>query len=149
MSQENIDEKDSTLIEYKKIIRELMNENETLKKRITELTEENRILKRSQETIIEIPKTEILYELKPPKLEEEIKVSRSFFSQDTVPLELGKGPIVEGISRRECPICGNTSKAQIHETIDRTHIISAYPRMYGKKYKCGNCGREWRLPLEF
>lgn len=148
MNQENIEKKDSTLIEYERIIGDLMNENETLKKRIAELEEQNKLLKGSQEIILETPKTEVVYDLKVPKLQKEVRVSSSFFSQDTVPLEMGKGPIVEGISRRECPICGNTNKAQIHETIDRTHIISAYPRMYGKKYKCGSCGREWRLPPE-
>ncbi|MFX1376194.1 MAG: hypothetical protein ACFFA0_10300 [Promethearchaeota archaeon] len=59
---------------------------------------------------------------------------------------LTKHSIVEGTSRRECPICGNTFKAFIHEIIDKTNIIMAYPRVYGKKYKCGKCGREWRVP---
>ena len=149
MSQENIGKKDPTLIEFENIIKELRNENESLRMRVVELEEEIRILLGPREPIKEISVTEVQYETKIPRLERDVIVSSSVFSQDTVPLELGKGPIVEGISRRECPICGNTSKAQIHETIDRTHIISAYPRMYGKKYKCGNCGREWRLPLEF
>jgi hypothetical protein len=145
MSTENIDEED-----YKKIIGDLMEENETLKRRIVELEEMNRILLNSpQETIIETPKTRIEYDLKTPDLEKEVITSSSILSQDTLPLEMGKGPIVEGISRRKCPICGNTSKALIHEIIDRTHIISAYPRMYGKKYKCGQCGREWRIPVEY
>ena len=148
MSQENSDKKDFTIIEYKKMIGELMQDNEILKKRIAELEEENRILKGTPKPVDETQLTEFQYETKTPNLEREVIVSDSIFSQDTVPLEMGKGPIVEGISRRECPICGNTNKAQIHETIDRTHIISAYPRMYGKKYKCGSCGREWRIPLE-
>ena len=32
----------------------------------------------------------------------------------------------------------------IHESIDKTNIILDYPRMYGKKYKCGLCGVMWR-----
>ncbi|MFX1417957.1 MAG: hypothetical protein ACFE9N_03435 [Promethearchaeota archaeon] len=148
MNQENIDKKDSTLIEYEKLVGELMNENESLKKRVTELEEENRILKGSGEPIHEIPVPEFQYESTKPILEREVIITSSDFFQDTVPLEMGKGPIVEGYSRRECPICGNTSKAFIQEIIDRSHIISAYPRMYGKKYKCGQCGREWRIPLE-
>ncbi|UCC19731.1 MAG: hypothetical protein JSV62_00190 [Promethearchaeota archaeon] len=157
MSQENIDEKDSTLIEYEKLVEELMHENESLKKRVTELEEENRILKGSEEIIHEEPIREIQYETKKPILDRDIVerdiverdiVITTTLSQDTVPLEMGKGPIVDGYSRRECPICGNTNKAFIQEIIDRSHIISAYPRMYGKKYKCGQCGREWRIPLE-
>ena len=71
------------------------------------------------------------------------EIKEIFFEQ--APPELAKKPIVEGASRRECPICGNTNKMQIREIIDKTHMISDYPRMYGKKYKCGSCGREWRL----
>ena len=46
--------------------------------------------------------------------------------------------------RRKCPQCGNENKNLIHESIDKSNIILDYPRMYGKKYKCGLCGVEWR-----
>ncbi|MGV9199980.1 MAG: hypothetical protein ACOC4M_14330 [Promethearchaeia archaeon] len=46
--------------------------------------------------------------------------------------------------RRECPRCGETSKAMIHESVDKGNIILDYPRMYGKKFRCGSCGAEWR-----
>jgi len=49
---------------------------------------------------------------------------------------------VEG--RRKCPKCGNEDKGLIHESIDKTNIILDYPRMYGKKYRCGQCGTMWR-----
>ncbi|MFX1320601.1 MAG: hypothetical protein ACFFAQ_03045 [Promethearchaeota archaeon] len=54
--------------------------------------------------------------------------------------------ILEGSSegRRRCPKCGNANKDLIREIIDKTHIIFAYPRVYGHKYKCGHCGTEWR-----
>ena len=67
------------------------------------------------------------------------------FSKPTAPL-LPKHSIVEGTSRRVCPICGNTVKATIQELADKTNIIMSYPKVYGKKYKCGQCGQEWRLP---
>ncbi|MFX1600806.1 MAG: hypothetical protein ACFFB6_09435, partial [Promethearchaeota archaeon] len=124
-------------MEYERIIRELTNENETLKRRVSELEEENRNFKGAREPTRDILKPEFQYGIKTPTIEQDVVFSSSAFSQDRVPLEMGKGPIVEGISRRECPICGNTSKALIHEIIDKTHIISAYPKMYGKKYKCG------------
>ncbi len=143
MSQENFDRKDPNLI-----IKELRDENESLKMRIVELEEEIKILLGPQEPIKEIKLPEVQYEPIPTTSEKEVIVSSSVFYSDTVPLEMGKGPIVEGMSRRECPICGNTNKALIYENVDRTHIISAYPRMYGKKYKCGECGREWRIPVE-
>ena len=101
MSQENIGKKDSTLIEYERIIRDLMNENETLKNKVAELIQENRTLKGSQDTIIGTPSTVIQHQTNVPKLQESVMVSRVDFSQDTVSLEMGKGPIVEGISRRQ------------------------------------------------
>jgi hypothetical protein len=46
--------------------------------------------------------------------------------------------------RRKCPNCGNDNKLLIHESVDKGNIILDYPRMYGKKYRCGECGLEWR-----
>jgi len=51
----------------------------------------------------------------------------------------------ESVSRKKmCPNCGNTNKAQIREFDDKTKIIYMYPRIYGKMYRCGQCGTEWR-----
>ena len=143
-----MEQKDSTIKEYERLIRELMNENETLRERVSQLEEENRNFKASQVFIKDLPTREVNYQKEIPVLENELKVSSTIFSQDKEILEMSKGAIVEGVSRRECPICGNSNKALIHEIIDRTLIISAYSRLYGKKYKCGQCGREWRIPLE-
>jgi len=49
---------------------------------------------------------------------------------------------IEG--RRKCPECGNENPLMIHESVDKGNIILDYPRMYGKKYRCGECGVEWR-----
>ncbi len=46
--------------------------------------------------------------------------------------------------RRRCPKCNNENKMMIHETVDKSNIILDYPRVYGKKYNCGQCGQEWR-----
>ncbi|MFX0040209.1 MAG: hypothetical protein ACFFCY_07805 [Promethearchaeota archaeon] len=46
--------------------------------------------------------------------------------------------------RRKCPECGTDDPHMIHESIDKSNIILDYPRVYGKKYKCGQCGIEWR-----
>jgi hypothetical protein len=46
--------------------------------------------------------------------------------------------------RRVCPVCGNNTMFNIHEYIDKTNIICAYPRIYGKKYICDGCGCMWR-----
>jgi hypothetical protein len=46
--------------------------------------------------------------------------------------------------RRKCPNCSNEDKMMIHESVDKSNIILDYPRMYGKKYRCGLCGCLWR-----
>jgi hypothetical protein len=46
--------------------------------------------------------------------------------------------------RRKCPSCGNAQHHFIYEEIDKSHILMDYPRIYGKKYKCGKCGTLWR-----
>ncbi|GAG81005.1 unnamed protein product [marine sediment metagenome] len=54
---------------------------------------------------------------------------------------------MDGESRRMCPSCDNTQHKFIYEETDKTHIMMDYPRIYGKKYKCGQCGTEWRVPV--
>jgi len=46
--------------------------------------------------------------------------------------------------RRKCPKCNEENKSMIHELEDKTNIINAYPRIYGKKYRCGQCSTIWR-----
>jgi hypothetical protein len=46
--------------------------------------------------------------------------------------------------RRLCPVCDNDNWFKIHESIDKTDIISHYPRIYGKIYTCSGCGLSWK-----
>ncbi len=46
--------------------------------------------------------------------------------------------------RRKCPSCNEENKNMIHESTDKTNVINDYPRVYGRKYRCGQCGQEWR-----
>lgn len=48
------------------------------------------------------------------------------------------------VGRKSCPTCGNINRRFIHEILDKSHLISVYPRIYGKKLRCGECGCEWR-----
>jgi len=49
---------------------------------------------------------------------------------------------IEG--RRRCPECETDDPHMIHESVDKSNVILDYPRVYGKKYLCGNCGVQWR-----
>ena len=51
--------------------------------------------------------------------------------------------IEKTVGRRKCPNCGEENRNLIREFIDKTNIISDYPRVYGKKYQCGRCGTKW------
>jgi len=46
--------------------------------------------------------------------------------------------------RRKCPECGIDDPHMIHESVDKSNIILDYPRVYGKKFTCGQCGVLWR-----
>ncbi len=48
----------------------------------------------------------------------------------------------DSVGRRKCPSCGDESS--IHEVVDKSIILMAYPRIYGKKKYCGKCGYEWK-----
>ena len=156
--------KDFTQQKYESIIEDLMKENEALKKKIAELEGKDQIFEVQKEQIKEDQLNQIEPETQEPVIlvedtikEEEIKpieqkkenvISESVFSKNVASLEMPEGKILQGESRRECPKCGNHNKMLIRETTDRTNIICDYPRMYGKKYHCGECGVEWRVPVD-
>lgn len=90
--------------------------------------------------------------------EHKTKISDAQYSPDDMKKEISAssaGPGIPGATdgiltiektegRRKCPNCGMEDKSMIHESVDKGNIILDYPRMYGKKYKCGECGQEWR-----
>jgi len=45
---------------------------------------------------------------------------------------------------RHCPRCYNQNQHSIREVEDKTVVLMEYPRIYGMKFVCGNCGNEWR-----
>ncbi|MFX0072124.1 MAG: hypothetical protein ACFFAO_13630 [Candidatus Hermodarchaeota archaeon] len=50
--------------------------------------------------------------------------------------------IEKPLGRRKCPSCNN--EGLIHEIDDKSIILMDYPRIYGKKCCCAECGCEWR-----
>ena len=49
--------------------------------------------------------------------------------------------INDSLGRRKCPSCGIGTS--IHEIVDKKVILMDYPRIYGKKKYCGQCGYQW------
>ena len=166
MSKEKAGEKDPTLIEYETLIEKLMKENETLKNNIIDLEEQIKLHRDIADSIEEVPESRDVKKpaklFKKSKKKEEIQPPTEKVKPSKAPVEKREEVIVdsqifkelpkratptilESTSRRECPVCGNTRKGSIQEIVDKTHIILDYPRMYGKKLKCGACGQEWRV----
>jgi hypothetical protein len=163
VSNEMAETKDTTLIEYENLIKQLMQENKALKKRVSELEEENVLLKHTDYSFKEPTPITVEKEVKKPlkliknaKNKDNLESSESLEEQELelssdletpVPtISSSNKPIIEGYSRRQCPHCDNNRQMFIHEEIDKTSIIMAYPRIYGKKYKCGSCGGFWKVP---
>jgi len=104
---------------------------------------------------IEDLETEDITEKIAPVVEKELLMEKAEFLS---PLESGTSSgfeakketliVSDADGHRRCPACGNTNRNKIHEELDKTNIIMAYPRMYGKKYRCGQCGTEWKLKTE-
>jgi hypothetical protein len=91
-------------------------------------------------------------EIVPQSPQSEVVPKPSFSESSNIDSEPVSKPEMSNVgyadSTRKCPICGNQRKAMIHEELDKTNIIMSYPRMYGKKFRCGECGSEWRINLE-
>jgi len=160
--------KESTKGDNQKTLGKLKKENENLRRRIKELQKENSLLK---EKLYESDEKSIgpKEDKKPLKLfkkqkkgvasdapkkqkatviskTKDLEVSSDLGAQ-SVPLSSKYKTIMEGESRRRCPSCDNSQHKFIYEEKDKTHIIMDYPRLYGKKYKCGICGSEWKVPI--
>ena len=145
-----------------KTIERLKNDIADLRKRVKELQKENVSLRDKlshSEELATVPIKEkkplkLFKKQKKEQLSEKSVVSKemdldmsSAFESPSVPLSTTHKSIIEGDSRRMCPSCDNNRRQFIYEETDKTHILMDYPRIYGKRYKCGNCGPLWRVPM--
>jgi gamma-glutamylcyclotransferase (GGCT)/AIG2-like uncharacterized protein YtfP len=82
----------------------------------------------------------------PEQIKQEIKAVSASSAGPGIPGAVDDSilTIEKSDGRRVCPKCGNENKMSIHESVDKSNIILDYPRVYGKKYRCGECGIEWR-----
>jgi DNA repair exonuclease SbcCD ATPase subunit len=77
--------------------------------------------------------------------EKQIEIVEPFKTEDKFIQKLPDETEDGSITRKwQCPNCGNANKAQIREQDDKTRVIYSYPKIYAKKYQCGQCGKEWR-----
>ncbi|TFG23623.1 MAG: hypothetical protein EU529_06690 [Promethearchaeota archaeon] len=156
--QQEVSEK-SEETEISEWIEEPTIEPETLPLSYDEASEISEEPEKSEETEISewIEEPTIEPEISPPPKYEPSEISEpsehlepvepeklSETSEPTSTQEQEEVIIESSTGRRLCPKCGNTNKLLIREMPDKTKIISAVAGLYGKKYKCGMCGAEWR-----
>ena len=126
-----------------------------LSEKITELEIENlnlkgipEVEKRPFEKFPEIPKGIVARMVRERSMEKSKTLTPSYdngYENEPVLLMEKETPKLQSsVGRKSCPNCGNINRRFIHEIIDRTHLISVYPRIFGKKLRCGECGCEWR-----
>ncbi|MEJ2278369.1 MAG: hypothetical protein P8Y70_11570 [Candidatus Lokiarchaeota archaeon] len=91
-------------------------------------------------------KAEIKEETITPTKAPEVRKSKASAAAPGIPGQTDESilTVEKAEGRRVCPKCGEDQKNMIHESVDKSNIIMDYPRVYGKKYLCGNCGVEWR-----
>jgi len=124
------DEIKPIVLSYMKVIKEDQN------KKISEVKETTKI---SEEQSLEDLMTPVIKKFKKKvDIVDSLQRAPTFVSQEgilTIPKPAG---------RRLCPICGDVNRYNIHETMDKTQILCDYPRIYGKKYSCDQCGVVWK-----
>jgi len=99
-----------------------------------------------------VPKPEKTQTKKPKKKVRPMSISfplnRDDLLESEKPYDQVQVPKVESdeetTRKWQCPNCGNINKAQIRELDDKTRLIYSYPKIYAKKYVCGQCGKEWK-----
>jgi len=89
-------------------------------------------------------KKEILIEKKDIIADLPLESEQNIIKEDVEEISTETG-FENGFTRKwQCPNCGNKNKSQIREQDDKTRVIYSYPKMYAKKYICGQCGKQWR-----
>lgn len=93
---------------------------------------ENYLIEKTEASIQSEPLSESIESILEGNIDE---IQESSYNSSMVVLE-------NPIGRRKCPSCGN--EGLIHEVDDKNIILMDYPRIYGKKNCCAECGKEWR-----
>ncbi len=150
--QANISILENEITSLREMITSIAQEKALLEEKIVEdpTTVEPKIHKEIEEKINEkvLTKEKVLTE---EKVQEEIKKpskkpkkKKKKLSADEIKAIKAKQEEAIAPKRRKCPTCLNLNKKYIREMDDKTNIILQSPRIYGKKFKCGICGTEWK-----
>ncbi|MFX1493720.1 MAG: hypothetical protein ACFFBZ_05515 [Promethearchaeota archaeon] len=161
------------MLKYESKVTDLNRQIEKLQKINLELREKDSILLAKTITALQLHDKKDV-QIPKPKLTQPIQISKVISEEKELELELespkefeGESEIItteindtselvsksveiieseddEIIRKWQCPKCGNNNKAQIRELDDKTRLIYAYPKIYAKKYQCGQCAAEWR-----
>jgi len=159
-----IKQKKVTLPSKQEIIQEII-ELIKLKGYIIDYNDAQDFLENFQEKYARLPKNEEISSIAKGyviMINEDYLTEKTEASIQSEPLSESIDPILEGnmdeiqessynssmvvlenpIGRKKCPSCGN--EGLIHEVDDKNIILMDYPRIFGKKNCCAECGYEWR-----
>ncbi|KKM84501.1 hypothetical protein LCGC14_1298490 [marine sediment metagenome] len=142
--QPNISILENEISSLREMITIIAQEKQLLEERVVEepSTVEPRIHKEIEEKISEkvLPKEKVQEVIKKPSK----KKKKKKLSADEIKAIKAEHEEAIAPKRRRCPTCLNLNKKYIREMDDKTNIILQSPRIYGKKFKCGICGTEWK-----
>jgi len=135
---------------FDKKISKLKNQMKYLEEENNKLEEKNRMLKAALLMTVDTETKNITDS--PESLTEDSEIELQ--SEDKKSVYIPEGPITiksweekteSSDRKRQCPKCG-ASGAFILEIDDKSTIIyqDMDPKIYGKKYKCGDCRYEWK-----
>jgi hypothetical protein len=133
-------ESDATQLEAESELEEEEEEPEIEPEHKAEIKDVKEEPEEEEEEVVEAP------EVKEAPETEEKPAPVATTPSEKAPLKDEEGLLIieKSEGRRVCPNCGEENPNMIHETVDKNNIIMDYPRVYGKKYKCGECGTEWK-----
>jgi len=155
--QSTVNEMADKIVELQEEIEKLKQEKSELEERSKAIDEKNRMLKAALLMTVDTETKDV--QAPAATLTEdnviegkEVAIETGNSSEKSVKIQEGpstvKAPAIDPDSaerKRQCPKCG-ASGAFILEVDDKEHVIyqDMGMKMYGKKYKCGDCRHEWK-----
>ena len=155
--QSTINEMADKIVELQEEIEKLKELNSELEEKSKAIDEKNRMLKAALLMTVDTETKDVqapAATLTDDKVieEKEVVINSGDSSEKVVKIQEGPSTATAHATdnesperRRQCPNCG-AAGAFILEVDDKEHVIyqDMGMKMYGKKYKCGDCRHEWK-----
>lgn len=154
--QSTVNEMADKIVQLQEELEKLKQDKSELEEKSKALDEKNRMLKAALLMTVDTETKDVqapAATLKEDKVIEskEVAIETQDSNEKVVKIQEGPSTVNDPVSdpgtpeRRRCPNCGATG-AFILEVDDKENVIyqDMGMKMYGKKYKCGDCRHEWK-----